>query len=49
MCNNVLTRCFLSVGAISDASTSKYRRRVWVIGATAVIGFGTRAVLVLEL
>ena len=27
-------------GAISDASTSKYRRRMWIVGATVTISFG---------
>ena len=27
-------------GAISDASTSKFRRRAWIIGSTAVISIG---------
>jgi solute carrier family 45 protein 1/2/4 len=26
-------------GALSDASTSRYRRRVWVLGSTAVLAF----------
>lgn len=37
---STLLTCCVNPGAISDASTSKYRRRVWIVSATAVIGLG---------
>ena len=41
--NMVFTQCHASLGAISDSSTSKYRRRYWIALSTVVLVISTLA------